>query len=93
MTRYTKALAALLGAVGTWGVTAAEDGSIVLGEWFGLLVALGTALGVYALPNVAPGVREPHVSETAPDDGAIAPVEAALLVFILVVVLVVIGVL
>lgn len=51
MTAYVKALAALLGAVGTWGVTA-SDGGIGAGEWFGLVVALGTALSVYAFPNV-----------------------------------------
>lgn len=45
-----KAIAALLGAVGTWGMTAASDGIQSI-EWFGLLVALGTVVAVWAIPN------------------------------------------
>jgi len=48
-----KAVAAALGAVGTWGMTAALDGHISLVEGFGLVFALGTALAVYAAPYVA----------------------------------------
>lgn len=63
MSRYTKSIAALLGAVGTWGTTAAQDG-ITQAEWFGLLIALGTALGVWALPNTNPdGPADPEISE------------------------------
>lgn len=53
MTRPTwlKAIAALLGAVGTWGITALEDNAINGVEWSGLLVALGTAVAVYGLKN------------------------------------------
>jgi len=51
MNRYFKAIAAILGAVGTWGITAADDG-ITTGEYFGLLFALGTALAVYSVPYV-----------------------------------------
>lgn len=50
MKEYAKALAALLLAVGTWGATAAPEG-IDSTEWFGLLVALSTALGVFLVPN------------------------------------------
>lgn len=64
MSRYVKTIAALLGAVGTWGTTAAQDG-ISQAEYFGLLVALATALGVYAFPNTNPdGPADPNVSET-----------------------------
>jgi len=53
MVHYLKAIAAILGAVGTWGTTAALDGSISLVECFGLVFVLGTALAVYAAPYVA----------------------------------------
>ncbi|MEO6574240.1 MAG: hypothetical protein ABIP89_10395 [Polyangiaceae bacterium] len=52
--KYQKSIAALLGAVGTWGATAAVDGSISLVEWFGLLIALSTAFAVFAVPNQEP---------------------------------------
>jgi hypothetical protein len=51
MSKYAKALAAILGAVGTWGTTAAADGQITSQEYFGLLLAISTALVVYVLPN------------------------------------------
>lgn len=47
---YAKALAALLGGIATWGVTASEDG-ISSPEWFGLVGVLGTAVAVFAIPN------------------------------------------
>lgn len=50
MSAYAKAVAALLGAVSTWGVTAAPDG-IAGAEWFGLLGALAAVAAVYAVPN------------------------------------------
>lgn len=52
---YAKAFAALLGAIGTWGVTAFEDGSATNAEWFGLLVAVGTAVAVWATANERDG--------------------------------------
>ena len=51
MTKYTKAVVALLGALATWGVTAAEDGLYTQVELWGALLALATAAGVYAFPN------------------------------------------
>lgn len=48
--RYRKSLAALLLAIGTWGVTAAPNGISAV-ECFGLLVALGTGLGVRQVAN------------------------------------------
>lgn len=64
MSRYAKALAALFGAVGTWGVTAAQDG-IQQTEWFGLLIALGTVAAVYGTPNTPPPGQpaDPAMSE------------------------------
>lgn len=50
---YAKAIAAFLGGIATWGATAALDDSISLGEWFGVLGVLGTALAVFAVPNKA----------------------------------------
>lgn len=52
---YMKALVALLGAVSTWGVTAAIDGKFDAVELFGLLGAVGAALAVAASPpNASP---------------------------------------
>lgn len=50
MIRYIKAIAAVLGAIATWGITVAADGVIDLQEWFGLLAALSTGLLVFASP-------------------------------------------
>ena len=97
MTRYAKSLAALLGAIGTWGVTAAEDGAISLGEWFGVLIALSTALAVFALPNRPPG-GEPHdpaVSEQDPravPDAGLTLLEALVVGLVVVVLLLALGV-
>lgn len=51
MPTFAKAVVALLGAVGTWGVTAYEDNAVNGAEWFGLLLGLSTALGVYVVKN------------------------------------------
>lgn len=53
VSEYRKAVVALLLAVSTWGVTAVEDGFDGK-EWFGLLGAVATALGVAAASNEAP---------------------------------------
>ena len=65
MTRYAKALIALLGAVATWGLTAAEDDRYTQVELWGALLAGVTALGVYAWPNKPPAGkhRRADVSE------------------------------
>lgn len=51
MSRYAKAIAAALLAVSTWGATAASEGGVDAVEWFGLIGALATVIGVYAVPN------------------------------------------
>lgn len=48
---YAKAIVAAVSAVATWGVTAGSDGSFTTVEWFGLLGAVVTAVGVFATPN------------------------------------------
>lgn len=53
MSLYAKALAALLGGIATWGVTASEGG-IDAAEWFGLLGVIATAVAVFAVPNSTP---------------------------------------
>lgn len=58
MTRYSKAIAALLAAISTWGLTAAVDNSITLVEYFGLLGAVAAAVTVYATPNSPPDDSE-----------------------------------
>lgn len=66
MTRYAKALAALLTALAGWGATAAPDGYSTAECW-GLAAVLGGALAVYAVPNRPPAgePRQPDQSEQA----------------------------
>lgn len=92
MTRpvYTKALVAAVGALSTWGVVALEDESVRSVEWFGLLGALATAVGVYAVTNgedVDPTTSTPEVS---PDAGMSLP-DALVVIAILLVLLVIAG--
>lgn len=51
MTKITKAIVALIGALATWGVTAAEDGVYTQVELWGALLALATAAAVWVAPN------------------------------------------
>lgn len=65
MSRYAKSLIALLGALATWGITAAEDNTYTQVELWGALLAAVTAAGVYAWPNKPPAglLADPDVSE------------------------------
>lgn len=65
MSRYAKTIAALLAAIGTWGVTAFDNGSATSAEWFGLIIALGGVFAVWAVPNSPPEGEpaDPDVSE------------------------------
>lgn len=47
---YRKTVAALVGAVLTWGAVAQVDG-ITGAEWWGLAIAVATAAGVYGTTN------------------------------------------
>ena len=49
---YMKAIVAILGSISTWGVTALVDGGVSGVEWFGLVGAVATALGVYGVKNI-----------------------------------------
>lgn len=68
MTRYAKAVATFLGALSTWGVTAAADGRYDQVELWGLAGVLGATLLAYNVPNVPPRGHpsDPGVSETDP---------------------------
>jgi hypothetical protein len=68
VSRYAKSVAALLGAISTWGITAAAEGGVNAVEWFGLLGSVGTVIGVYAIPNTPPGGQpsDPAMSEQDP---------------------------
>ena len=68
MSRYLKTIAAMLGAISTWGITAAAEGGINSVEWFGLLGSLGTVIAVYAVPNTPPAGQpsDPAMSEQDP---------------------------
>jgi hypothetical protein len=75
---YAKAIAALLGGIATWGVTAATDNAISLVEWFGLVGVVGTAIAVFAIPN-KPVEEDGHYD--AP--GVIVTVAIAIIVFLI----------
>ena len=68
MSRYAKAIVALLGALATWGITAAEDATYTQVELWGALLAVVTAVGVYAYPNDRPADEpyDPDISEREP---------------------------
>lgn len=51
MQKYAKAITALIGALATWGITAAEDSTYTQVELWGGLLAIVTALGVFVVPN------------------------------------------
>ncbi len=61
---------ALLGALATWGITAAEDNTYSQVELWGALLAVVTAAGVYVIPNKPPRGRrrKRNVSEQAAGD-------------------------
>lgn len=65
MSRYSKTIAAILGAISTWGITAAADEGINAVEWYGLLGALAAVLAVYSVPNKPPADEpaDPSMSE------------------------------
>lgn len=75
-----KTIAGLIGAVLTWGYTASNDG-IQTNEWWGLAIAVATALGVYGVVNEA----------TKGDDNG--HVDLGLLIQVLVVIFLVVGLL
>ncbi len=54
MTRYGKAVIALIGSLATWGTVASEDGVYTQTELWGALLALATAAGVYQWDNGQP---------------------------------------
>lgn len=54
MRYYAKAIIALLGALATWGITAAEDNMYTQVEMWGAILAVSTAITVYLVPNKAP---------------------------------------
>lgn len=48
---HAKAIVALLGALATWGITAAEDNIYTQVEIWGAILALTTAATVWLVPN------------------------------------------
>lgn len=74
LSRYRKSAIAVVGAVATWGATASLDGTYSTPEWWGLAVAVCTALGVYGVRNVTPEDEpyDPTVSEAEHGPGAAA---------------------
>jgi hypothetical protein len=86
MTHYLKAIVALIGGVSAWGLTAASDNAITMAEWFGLVGALATALGVLTVPN------SPVDADAPPDEGGWSEIALIVLGFVLaVVVLILLG--
>jgi hypothetical protein len=86
MARYAKAIVALLGALATWGITAAEDNAYSQVELWGALLAVVTAAGVYAAPYRP-------LSDEPSDRGAVDVVTLLVIVLLVVVILAVAGVL
>lgn len=77
MSRYAKAIAALLTALGTWGATAGADGRYDGVELWALTGVLVTALAVFAIPNEPPPEPlpvAPSLPDTAPTTAAPAKV-------------------
>jgi hypothetical protein len=92
--RAAKAIFALIGAVATWGITAAEDGVYTQVELWGALLALATAVGVFVVPNRPPDGQpsDPSVSEQDPQRGAVAIIEICFVVIAAIFVLWAVGV-
>lgn len=65
MNRYAKTIAAVFGALGTWGATAYADDAISKAELFGLLIAFAGIFAVYQVPNKPPTGEpsDPNISE------------------------------
>lgn len=64
ISRYLKAVVAIVGAVATWA-TAYFPGDAEVAKWVGLALALVTAISVYAVPNTPPAGEsaDPNMSE------------------------------
>jgi hypothetical protein len=90
MSRHAKGLVALLGALATWGITAAEDNAYTQVELWGALLALATAAGVWLAPNRPPSL---DVFERPQREAGFTIVELLLIVLVVVVILAVLGVL
>lgn len=90
MTRYAKTIVALLGALATWGITAAEDEVYSQVELWGAVLAVVTAAGVYLTPNRPPRGRRARADIS--EQGSISVGEALVIGLCLLIVLVLLGV-
>lgn len=65
--RIAKSLIALLGGLGTWGITAAPDGYTQVELW-GLCAVAVAAISVWRVPNERPVTEpyDPDISEREP---------------------------
>lgn len=79
MKEYAKAIFALVGALATWGATAASDGVYDAIELWTLLGVVGTAVGVYVVPNKAPEDDEEGHYDTA---GLVVTTAVAIVVWV-----------
>lgn len=86
MPRYRKSIAALLGALSTWGI-ASYEGGYSQGEWWALVGVVGTVVAVWGIPNDTPAGEAPAPGVSERGYGAVELVVGVLLVLILVVVL------
>jgi len=84
LARYRKSVAALLGSVATWGLTAGADGTYDQVELWGLLAALAAVFAVWGTPNDVPAgaPRDPGMSERG-ESGVIVAVGIVGIVLIL----------
>lgn len=67
MSRYAKAITAVVGLLATWAATYFPDDHS-LEAAIGLLGVVATAFGVYAIPNTPPAGQpaDPDISEVGP---------------------------
>lgn len=63
MSHYYKAIAAFLGGLSQWGITAFATDGLSSAEWFGVIGVLAATLLVFAVPNTP---IEPAVPTTVP---------------------------
>lgn len=66
ISRYLKAVVAIVGSVATWATSYYPNDPNVA-KWVGLALALVTAFSVYAVPNTPPAGEpaDPNMSEQA----------------------------
>lgn len=84
MSRYSKFLVAIVGAIATWASTYYPDDPNV-SKWVGLALALATCVSVYAVPNTPPAGQpsDPNMSEQGAIDTAVVIAVAVVVIAVI----------